>query len=516
MSYCLFTILITSCAMPQLSPITPVGEIEKSAIDAAQELDAIAMDIEEFGSITASSAAFISTDSLSEFKFNLDMSPKEIFASQAVQASSSINRLEELAIRAAFAYSGIPLPSNSPAETPPATPPPQNGTDNSGSEENTEEANDTSDTGGDTTGTDNNADTTGGSNTSGGRVDLPELPEATSPQAITGGFTKPFGLINTDELNLSFRDLLKRTFDDHTTMKMFEWLSSPDNSASNYQLFASVITVSLTPGRHTYSGYVGEIDIRLEYGAAVDVPIKKTIKTKDNVEQEREAKNSSSQKSSLSISARSTDNKYRALSSEEISPSIPDEQDGQDDTQTGTAVLRGIAHPIAFAVFPMLDTQVLDLRTSIRRQFALNLLLQALFPDQAGQLITNYTKRLEQDTASRSTINSVVGYNSGGRHFGWRFSPNYTAQLDPSRIDTGPGTILQPQAFPALVMFAAAKKDLLYVCKQDKKCKDEPKRIRDSDRTTGPYDHLLLHSRARMAIFILSPINGTMMEPMPF
>lgn len=358
---------------------------EKDALAISRDLDVIARDIEEYGSITASTGLPIIGPS-EHFKFNLDLKPREILAMQGVQGLSAIRSFREFsaALAARADVAKTPLLPNTPAPA--------------------------------------------------GNVAVPTLPPA-EPRATPEAFSPALTAANPDELDISVRDLIKRVFDDHTTIKLLEYLSSadPDTVGSNYQLYASVLTVSLRPGRETYRGYIGEIDIRLSYA-------------------------------------------------------------GKCRTSAGAEEFRrGTEHPLAFAVFPAVDSHTIDQRTSLRQQFALALALEAAAPQAAGALSTALRRRLEQDAATRTVLNHVVGFNASGRHFGWRFTPSFVAQADPANMDTKPANILQPQSFPALALIMAAKSDL----KLDGK-KDEISACPENSRYAAkPYTHLMFLPTSR-------------------
>jgi hypothetical protein len=303
---------------------------------------------------------------------------------------------------------------------------------------------------------------------------LPKVPALPSgpPRGLEGGFSPPLAVPDPSALGLSMRDLIKRVFDDHTTLMLLKWLSKPDTNGlgENKQLYAAVLNVNIRPGRLTYRGYIGGIDIFPEYACKIH------------------RKNDA----------------------------------GEEEIDT----LRGVLLPVSFAVFPAIDSQVLDLRTSRRNQFALATLLEAAFPagasglQGAGSFASDYLKRVEQDAATLSAVNTVVGYNASGRHFGWHFSPSFIAQADPAEAETKPTSVLQAQSFPALVLILAEKHHLTKSVggiphkehEEGKKCKDEKNsgdknkhedqcKCQESKREPGfaepPYDHIIFHYTSR-------------------
>lgn len=423
-------------------------DAERFTLDAASELDKVAHDLEEYGSITASAAAILRSPG-SEFQFDLDLTAKQLFAERPIQGFSAIRSYEELAIRVAAAVAllrtgQVNEANKALAET--LVGADQGGLSTTSQGGATAQGNNTqgASPGSTTSGGNTQADTTGNSQT-----DLPKPPALPpgAPRGVTGGFSPPLAVPDPSALGLSMRDLIKRVFDDHTTLMLLKWLSNPDTDelGDNKQLYAAVLNVNIRPGRLTYRGYIGEIDIFPEYVC-------------------------------------------------------------QGQTAKGEETLRGVPLPISFAVFPSIDSQVLDLRTSRRNQFALATLLEAAFPagatglQGAGAIASDYMKRIEQDAATLSAVNTVVGYNASGRHFGWHFSPSFVAQADPAEKETKPASILQAQSFPALVLILAEKDHLTLSIGGSGPDRDKGKCfITDNDPgfAQPPYDQLSFHYASR-------------------
>jgi len=242
-----------------------------------------------------------------------------------------------------------------------------------------------------------------GTKSDGGVGTPPELPKpgkSTEPVDFGGqGLSSgAYAARNPATLDIPLRQLIQQTFDDHTVLRLFEWFSSPDHSAvgENKEVFAALLNVSCRPGRRTYSGYVGEVVVEVGYAKKEEQGLK---------------------------------------------------------SQHGR-------YPLSFAVFPAVDSQMIDERTSLRKQLALSILLEAMLKQVsvAGQL--DYVKQLNRDIASLTARNAVVGFNMGGRFFGWRFSPRLVAQTDPGATNTGSGNILEPQTIPAVVLLIADREDL--------------------------------------------------------
>jgi hypothetical protein len=398
-------VAVISCASP-LSAREPEkcsarnGTTEAKIGCALSRLGEIADDLEEFGTISASSAALI-RDPKKRFEFELGLTPRELFERNRLEGASALRDLMAYSARGAVrVVPGADLPIPAPpaagygtepgAPADPAAAEPAEPADAQAEDPATPEAP--------------------------ALVPVPTIPAGAPASGTlpTAAFT-PGLAVAPDALTMSVRDLIKLSSDDYLTSKLLGWTSAPEFQASNKLLFAAVLTVSIRPGWRTYTGYAGEIDLRAGYWC---------------ISPPRKAKGC----------ALTQEDRRR----EECIPESYHEE----------------VSPLAFAAFPALDAQVLDERSSFRRQLALALAIEAQGPQAAGALEQELVRRLEHDLATRSTVNTLVGYNESGVHFGWRFSPKAFAQVDATDPDAGPGLVLQPQSFPALVFLIADKWDL--------------------------------------------------------
>lgn len=364
---------------------------------AARELDVIAEGLDKYGALS-SSAAIVLRRPENFFGFRLDLTPKEIFAQQErISATSTVGDFESLQVRVAVALNLLKS-ANEVTD-------PVEASKLQGQAEGVlagalvdEQAKQAA---GGTPGEDGK-DGEEDDDTGGAAPPLPKPGAATKPRDFTGEGGLAAGAYtprDADTLDIPLRQLIQQTFDDHTVLRLFEWFSAPDHSAigKNKEVFAALLNVSCRPGRLTYSGYFGEVAVEVGYARAVNGGGVKEV---------------------------------------------PDR------------------YPLSFAVFPAIDSQLIDERTSLRRQFALSLLLEGMLKgvNASGQL--DYVRQLNRDIASLSAKNAVVGFNMGGRYFGWRFSPRLVAQTDPGATETGSGSLLEPQTIPAVVLIVADWEDL--------------------------------------------------------
>jgi hypothetical protein len=361
------------------------------------ELQKIASDLEEFGTISASSGTLI-RDPKKRFGFELGLTAKELFERNRLEGASALRDLMAYSARgavrvvpaaAAAANAAAAAVAPEAGGEPPAAEAPL------ASEPAPVEAAEP------------------GAEAAATYVPVPALPAGAPASGTLPTPTFTPGLeISSDALAIGVRDLIKLSSDDFMTQKLLEWMSAPELQSENKLLFAAVLSVSVRPGWRTYTGYTAEIDLRAGYWCTPHSP----ASSADETEKRREE--------------------------------CIVEGDGKE------------VFPLAFAVFPAFDAQVLDERSSFRRQLALALAIEAQGPEASGALEQELVRRLEHDLATRSTVNTIAGYNESGVHFGWRFSPKAVAQANPADAEAGPGLLLQPQSFPALVFLVADKSDV--------------------------------------------------------
>jgi len=248
------------------------------------------------------------------------------------------------------------------------------------------------------------------------QVDVPEMP-AEEASRVAQAFTANLGVPSPGDLALTRRQRILLAKDDQLTQTVANFAAAPSADAfgAGKRLYAAVLSVTLRPGRQTYKDHVGEVEVHVQWAHRVDAKNDDGITVKD--------------------------------------------MDG--DAPKAPVRLNG-RYPKAFAVFPMLDSQVLDLRRSDRNLIALGAELEAAVPQASAAIRAGFRKLREADRGTLEARNTVVAYNASGRQIGWRFSPRFTAQGDPAENDPKPANQLFEQSFPALVFFVA---DLDDICK---------------------------------------------------
>ncbi len=200
----------------------------------------------------------------------------------------------------------------------------------------------------------------------------------------------------TGDVSPNIRQLLLNSASDHMTQEMLRWLSYPSGYGPGKRVYLTMATVSCVPGRDTYQNFMGHVSVEIAYAKE----------------------------------------------------------------QAGGNVEKTNGSPLVFSLYPFLDTQFLDLRSSQRRALTMAFQLVLNGYPAAANAFLDYAKKDELDVHTVTGINSVVG-SVNGSNVGFTFSPRLTALNDPSKLRGRPGMLLQPQSFPALIMIVCDEGDLV-------------------------------------------------------
>jgi len=259
-------------------------------------------------------------------------------------------------------------------------------------------------------------------------------------------------------LTLNLQQLLTLTASDKNTLEMLRWLSYPRGYAPGKRVFLCMATVNIVPGRQTYRGYYGQVDLYMEYAkTAREEPANPCGGHKKNLARRTAAEREALAQTGTYPGQRETGTQHVGRTK---SPRRIDRVKGR--------------HPICFAVYPLIDAQVLDLRTSRRQLFTTAIQLAVSGYPAAANVLLDHARKREQDVETITGINAVTSYSTGS-HLGFTFAPRLSAQADPANINTGPQMALQPQTFPVMIMV---------ICDEE------------SIRDLG-YDHLSMYQTAR-------------------
>lgn len=209
--------------------------------------------------------------------------------------------------------------------------------------------------------------------------------------SFTSGLAFPEG-----SFRLSAREALLIASGDSMTQSLLRWFSEPTgNKLRDYELFFCPMIVSVQPGCETRDSYLADV--------TVDVDL-----------------------------ARSNGNGgFEYLSKD----------------------FNGASPPIHVAgVFPVIDSQVLDLVSSRRKLFSLAFQLSMLGFGAQADAFVDYARKLEQDAKTQTALTVASAYTIGSTSFGFRIEPKFVALTDLASIEPKPGRILESKTFPALTV----------------------------------------------------------------
>ena len=119
--------------------------------------------------------------------------------------------------------------------------------------------------------------------------------------------------------------------------------------------------------------------------------------------------------------------------------------------------------PLIVSAFPMVEGQVLDLQFSKQRQFQLLADIAGAYAaagqTASAQLLLDYTRRQQQDVATRTTLPVLVP-SSDGAQLTYRFDPELQAIANPASFNGSPGYQLHANSVPILVLMSCLREDL--------------------------------------------------------
>lgn len=229
-------------------------------------------------------------------------------------------------------------------------------------------------------------------------VEAPEPPD--SAKSLLGSATEILTNPSTQPtFGTSQRQAIRQTASDRFELGLHKFLSNPADLPKDTRLVYLVLSVACQPGDLTQRGYIGQVDVNVEW---------------DHCE---------------------------------------------DKIATNP--------PRIVAVYPSMDSQGLDLRTSRRELLAAAFSLAAAGKLVGASAFLNAASRSEFDAETFSSLTSVTSYSRGGQHFGFELRPAFFGKLDPDSMRARAGYRLEAVTFPVVVLMAVDRQawDELELCK---------------------------------------------------
>lgn len=270
-------------------------------------------------------------------------------------------------------------------------------------------------------------------------------PRVNSAAAVLPSATFSTPYPNLGSFTISPRQAIALAANDKMSQDLFKFLARPKNFGDNKKAYFCIFTVSCQPGRTTQQNFVADVMVTTEYARKDLKPAQPSPKPRALDTREVELLNGGA-----GATPPSAGWKVNYASGRPSALASP--------VQGATA--DSFSRPAVAAVYPMVDSQVLDLAFSLRQQMAIatSLALRG-FGAQAEQ-IADTVKRIEQDARTRSAFTVGSAYSAGGYNFGFRIEPRYMALKNPEKADDGPGSLLESIEFPAMVVLFCEKSEL--------------------------------------------------------
>lgn len=309
-------------------------------------------------------------------------------------------------------------------------------------------------------------------------------------------------LEKTPDSKISNRSAISTAAGDTVTEAIFTILGNPARTTQFKEklMLFGVSMVSVTPGYVTKEGYTGELSVTSDYfydiarrdllkkirkveeskGDKGDKQLVKLIEmvinkeginweefkaskseqqrraTIEAIEKERLKWDQKAQRSRATIEAR----KKKGGKNIKSKPTKIEQQfKDKHIPQRYQRDFRDLFTPLAAAVSPMTDVDVLDLSSSVSNQTfsAMKISAALSYAGLTGQaeVFDNWARKLKQDTKTRTSYAAITSF-SYGPHFGFRIRPRLKAIKD----GKNPGYVLEDQSFPAAVIIGIDTDDL--------------------------------------------------------
>lgn len=260
---------------------------------------------------------------------------------------------------------------------------------------------------------------------------------------------------------LSAREAILIAAGDKLTQGLLNWITNPlANKQPEYDLFYCPMVVSVQPGWDTRKGFLADVTVTVDLarpkaGAA--------------------GKQGGPRQQAV----------YEYLS---------------DNSPGGNPPIQVVG------AYPLVDGQVLDLISSKRRLYSMAFALAMRGFGSQGQFFNEFARKLERDSATRSSLTTATAYTLGANAFGFRVEPQYFALKDPAALSAEAGARLQSRSFPALAV-VLVHRGYMVGRRHDENARDA------SEAAGDRYDRLVFRSgvhwapvqRDGMLDFVLGP-----------
>lgn len=247
-------LVLGACSAPDPNPplfdparvqdLNESSDFRKRLLASSEQLDRVAAYTDEWGTISISAPLVCTTST--DFAFNLSMTDDELFdGNKATEGFSFFGRGSVVDARGQVSVARTPAASDEPDDKDSAS--------KQAAEEG--EADDSTESEGDSEGeSDEQSETSG------------ETVGNSALQAV--GDLTPFDERFRDDLQAGQRRIIRKTASDRFEIGLHKALSGSNgtNISDGYRLMYLVFTVAGRPGWRTRAGYIGQVDVSIEYG----------------------------------------------------------------------------------------------------------------------------------------------------------------------------------------------------------------------------------------------------------
>jgi hypothetical protein len=224
---------------------------------------------------------------------------------------------------------------------------------------------------------------------------------------------------------------------DKETELILDYMSDPVKLPDNKRAYLGVMQVSVLPGWRTKQGYIGEVQVSFQYALTKSGALKYHEQNISDF----------------------TPGQQQAWAQAVLFP-------GTIDSKSILAQDLGLPAgevPTVISAFPFAESQIMDLSSSLQRQLSLLAQISASIPQVPGlaaSLQSTFRKLTQQALNTRTSLPLVVP-SSQGADVTYRFDPELQALVEPWNSGSGPGQILEPSSFPALIVIICDEDELL-------------------------------------------------------
>ncbi len=211
------------------------------------------------------------------------------------------------------------------------------------------------------------------------------------------------------------RQAVQKGINDKIAESLLKFMANPKVGTNSQKIIFGVMQVTCQPGKNTRSDYIADVNISLKYATTSSSDMQddgKLVKKPLNVEYHYKTKGN---------------------------------------------------QPSVVAVLPLVDNQNVQLENSNRKQVELAANLAAIFAAKGmaaqAKILADYVTKQESDINTRTPIPVATSYTDGST-FGFQIYPFFQGVKHPGKSLSGPGEVLHPITFPAVVAILIDSNDI--------------------------------------------------------